>query len=81
MAHDTTPSPTLAEREAAAYVGYRPSALRAWRIQSRGPAFVRAGRSVRYLTRDLDAWLDAHRVVPRDSRPVQRDARQVPRHG
>lgn len=75
MAHELPASPALAEREAAQYIGYRPSALRAWRILGRGPAYIRAGRSIRYLTSDLDAWMDAHRVHTRES-PVHDDARQ-----
>ncbi|MGE0042406.1 MAG: helix-turn-helix transcriptional regulator [Vicinamibacterales bacterium] len=66
MAEHTTLSTTttLAEPDAAHYIGYRPAALRAWRREGRGPAYVRHGRSVRYLVADLDAWLGAHRVEP-----------------
>lgn len=39
----------------------------AWCERSRwdgsGPAFVKVGRSVLYLRRDLEAWLDAQRHV------------------
>ncbi|HEY0875207.1 MAG TPA: helix-turn-helix domain-containing protein [Vicinamibacterales bacterium] len=68
MAQHTTPPPALAEREASTYIGYRPAALRCWRREGRGPAYVRHGRSVRYLVRDLDAWLDRHRVETREAR-------------
>jgi hypothetical protein len=70
MAHTgTVPTPqTLDEGSAAVYVGYRPSALRAWRIQGRGPAFLRHGRTIRYHLRDLDAWLLSQRVETRDTR-------------
>jgi hypothetical protein len=68
MAHDSIVSAPLAEPDAARYLGYTPSALRAWRRDGRGPAFVRAGRNVRYLPIDLDAWLTRHRVETRDSR-------------
>lgn len=53
------------EEDAAAFVGYTPAALRAWRRQGRGPAYIRVGRSVRYRISDLDEWLGAHRVDPR----------------
>jgi predicted DNA-binding transcriptional regulator AlpA len=66
MAQQHTASPALDERDAATYIGYTTSALRAWRRQGRGPAYIKAGRSVRYLVRDLDAWLEAHRVPTRE---------------
>jgi predicted DNA-binding transcriptional regulator AlpA len=56
------------EHEAARYVGFTASALRVWRWQGRGPAFIRHGRSVRYLPSDLDAWLTRHRVETSESR-------------
>lgn len=67
-----SPTSALAEPDAARYIGYTPSSLRAWRREGRGPAFVRHGRSVRYLTSDLDSWLAAHRVQPGND-----DARQA----
>jgi predicted DNA-binding transcriptional regulator AlpA len=66
MTHNHSPSPALDERDAATYIGYTTSALRAWRRQGRGPAYIKAGRSVRYLVRDLDAWLAAHRVATQE---------------
>ena len=75
MAQDTPSSPqidhphtVLTESEAAAYVGFTRAALRAWRrrgCRTRGPAFIRFSRSVRYLKADLDGWLVRHRVEPR----------------
>jgi predicted DNA-binding transcriptional regulator AlpA len=52
----------LRERDAANYIGMSRAWFRQGRMHGRGPVFVRTGRSIRYLTRDLDAWLDAHRV-------------------
>lgn len=68
MAQHSTASPALPEREAAPYLGYRPAALRVWRRENRGPAYVRHGRSVRYLVKDLDAFLERHRVVTTEAR-------------
>jgi hypothetical protein len=67
MAQNLSPQPTLAERDAAQYIGFRPPALRCWRREGRGPAYIRHGRSVRYLTRDLDDWLARHRVETREA--------------
>ena len=61
-------STDLTERDAARYIGYRPITLRARRMQGRGPAYIRAGRSIRYTLTDLDARRAAHRVATRDSR-------------
>jgi predicted DNA-binding transcriptional regulator AlpA len=68
MSDERTPSPVLDEREAAPYIGYTTAALRLWRREGRGPAYIRAGRSIRYTTRDLDSWLMRHRVETREAR-------------
>jgi len=53
----------LNETNAARYIGFTAAALKVWRRTGRGPAFIRTGRAVRYRLSDLDAWLQAHRVV------------------
>jgi hypothetical protein len=68
MADPHNLSRPLAEPDAAKYVGWTASALRAWRRMGRGPAYVRVGRSVRYLPNDLDDWLARHRIATCDSR-------------
>jgi len=66
--HDTPPPTTLAERDAAQYIGYSPAYLRKCRRTGHGPAYIRVGRSIRYRIKDLDAWLEAHRVTTQDGR-------------
>jgi excisionase family DNA binding protein len=61
----TQPKPTLTEQEAATYLAVTRHALRAWRLQCRGPAFHKLGRSVRYLSSELDEWLNACKVPQR----------------
>ena len=39
--------------------------LQNWRSQGRGPTYVKLGRSVRYRTDDIDAFLQASRVASR----------------
>jgi hypothetical protein len=51
----------LTESVAAGRLGLKVSTLRAWRVQGRGPAYVRLGRAVRYLPDDLTAFLRANR--------------------
>lgn len=47
---------------AADYVGLAKITLEKYRVQGQGPAFIKVGRRVVYDTRDLDSWLDNHRV-------------------
>ncbi len=55
----------VTERDAAIYIGMSPAFLAASRLGrgSPGPAFIRSGRTIRYLLVDLDAWLLARRVT------------------
>ena len=55
---------SLTEGDAAARLGLKVATLRAWRHRSKGPAFVRLGRAVRYLSIDLDEFLRANRHAP-----------------
>lgn len=58
----------FADEEAAVYIGMSAWYLRKSRVSGNignrtpGPTFHRAGRHVRYLKSDLDAWLAIHRV-------------------
>jgi hypothetical protein len=37
------------------------AALRRWRRENRGPRFVKLGRCVRYLLRDLEVYLEENK--------------------
>ena len=50
--------------QAAEYVGHSVKTLRKMRLEHRGPAYLKLGRSVRYLQADLDAWLESSRIDP-----------------
>lgn len=58
------------EKNAAHYIGMSVSYLRHNRChgdlegRTPGPPFIKIGRTVRYLRRDLDCWLDQLRVYP-----------------
>jgi len=61
---DSTP-PTdvylLNETAAARFLGFTPRALQAWRMNGRGPQFVRiSSRAVRYRHQDLVEWAENH---------------------
>ena len=49
--------------EAAEILRLSPQTLRNWRTQNRGPAYVKAGRAIRYSVDDLRAFMDQNRVV------------------
>lgn len=63
--NDTNGSQPLTESEAAGRLGLKVATLRAWRHQGRGPAYVRLGRAIRYLSADLDEFLCSNRHNPR----------------
>lgn len=59
----------LTESEAAKYIGMSSSFLNADRSnghrkkRTKGPAFIKLGRSVRYRKDDLDEWLRQNRIA------------------
>lgn len=56
----TARQPLLRENEAAELLALTPRALQAWRLQGRGPQFVKiSARAVRYRPEDLEQWIDA----------------------
>jgi hypothetical protein len=54
----------LTEMHAADSLRLSVRTLQAWRTKGFGPAFVRAGRAVRYRRRDLITWIEANTVSP-----------------
>lgn len=48
----------LTTTSAAEYLGMKSGTLEVWRVQGRGPRFLKLGRSVRYRAEDLDAFLN-----------------------
>ena len=60
------------EHEAAYYIGMSVSFLRKARAdgkicnKDRGPKYLKIGKKVRYVKKDVDEWLMAHQVVLRD---------------
>lgn len=58
----------LSEKEAAEYIGMSRSFLRQDRMngyrdgRTRGPDFVKTGRTIRYRKEDLEKWLFQHLV-------------------
>ena len=54
----------LTREEAAARLSLRPQTLAAWSSQSRGPRYMKLGKSVRYRQSDLDAFMEESYVSP-----------------
>ena len=44
-------------QQAATFFGLAPGTLRKWRLNGRGPGFVRLGRSVRYRKAELEDFM------------------------
>jgi hypothetical protein len=68
MTATQAPAQTLTEADAGRYIAMSRAWLRQGRMRGRGPAYLKIGRSVRYLVTDLDIWLAAHRVVTGEAR-------------
>ena len=52
----------LNDKEAARFLRLSPQTLRNWRTQSRGPAYIKAGRAIRYAMEDLRAYMEQNTV-------------------
>ena len=61
--------PLLREVEAADLLRASVRTLQGWRSRGFGPAFIRAGRSIRYRRDDLVAWIEANTVIPQEREP------------
>lgn len=48
--------------QAASYLQLATSTLEHWRLEGRGPAFVRIGKQVRYRPQDIEAFLNQQLV-------------------
>jgi excisionase family DNA binding protein len=57
-------SQALTEHAVAKLLGLSVATLRAWRLKSKGPRFVRFGRAVRYLADDVERFVKASVVEP-----------------
>jgi transposase-like protein len=62
MTNDCPRSGALTDVEVAREFGLSPGTLRLWRRRRVGPRFVKIGRSIRYLSRDLEEYVAGHTV-------------------
>lgn len=56
----------VSEIEAANILNLSVQTLRNWRNQRKGPPYVKIGRAVRYQMDDVSAYIDRHKVEPRN---------------
>ena len=49
----------LTEKEVARQLCVSLASLRRWRLEKRGPRFVKLGALVRYRPEDLERWMDS----------------------
>lgn len=61
------PDALLTEIKAAAFLSLSSRTLQAWRSNDAGPAFVRAGRAIRYRRSDLIEWMNTNTCSPRNA--------------
>lgn len=54
----------LTEKQAAAFLNTSIRTLQGRRFNSQGPAYIKLGRAVRYLQKDLEAFLAGNRIDP-----------------
>ena len=64
---DLLDTPALARK-----LGIQANTLEKWRVRGEGPAFVRIGRRIAYLPRDVEAWLASCRTHSTSERGGQR---------
>lgn len=58
---------SFTEKEAAEYLGYSVHTLSSWRRSSKGPAYRKGEKGVRYERKDLDAFKLSERVITSES--------------
>jgi hypothetical protein len=58
------PSELLDAKETAALLRQKPQTLAGWRCESRGPEYIKVGRSVYYRREAISTWLAGQIVRP-----------------
>ena len=49
----------------------RPMTLAHWRSEGRGPAYVKLGMRVAYRGSDLNTWIEANTIRPKDGQQAE----------
>ena len=65
----------LNQEQAAELLGISPSTVNSWRVQGRGPAFVRIStRCVRYRYEDLIQYIESKRFAGAEAQRIEQHA-------
>ena len=56
--------PLITAVEAARRLAIKPATLEKWRVQKRGPAYVRVGQLARYRPSEIAAFIERNTVKP-----------------
>jgi excisionase family DNA binding protein len=62
------------EQEVAERLHLSPASLRRWRLEKRGPRFIKVGSLVRYRPEDLEEWLLQQ---PTGGSPIRKDVQRA----
>lgn len=54
----------ISAKDLAAQLGVSPVTLQLWRRHSKGPAYVRVGKSIFYRPQDVEEWIASQVVKP-----------------
>jgi hypothetical protein len=57
----------LSQSSAAEQLGVTEATLANWRWRKYGPPFLKVGRRIEYVQRDIDEWRDAQRRDPQSA--------------
>lgn len=55
------PDTVLSERQLAKRLGVGQRTLQRWRTEGNGPVYLRLGKRIAYLERDVESWLTTRR--------------------
>lgn len=58
---ENAPTPYMPQTQAATFLGLSPRTLERFRVEGRGPAFLKLGRRVVYSRDDLVRWAEGQR--------------------
>ena len=65
-------NPNLTAAQAAEFLGIKPTTLANWRMEDKGPKYMRVGRMIRYRYNDVVKFRDKYVVEPKDSVGVRK---------
>lgn len=61
--------PLLSIEDLAEYLGVPVTTIYDWRVDGKGPCGIRVGRHVKFIQRDVLAWIEAQREVRPGANP------------